>query len=122
MRMATGSSFANRPLEQIGSLNFSLEAEKWGVRTDLSGAQGYDTASDIWGAMVMPWYNISKQVQVVTRYTPQIIPADRVSTALLTEAGDSLEVLALQGAEGILQVGQQLPLRGTLAGQALRET
>jgi len=64
-----GSSFANRPLQQIASLNFSLEEEKWGLRTDISGAQGYDTASDVWGAMVMPWYNISKHLQVVTRYT-----------------------------------------------------
>jgi phosphate-selective porin OprO/OprP len=46
-----------------------LEEEKWGVRTDLSAAAGYETASDVWGATLLPFYNISKHFQVVTRYT-----------------------------------------------------
>jgi signal transduction histidine kinase/CheY-like chemotaxis protein/PAS domain-containing protein len=59
--------------------------------------------------------------KVVTEYTPQIIPADRVSVALLAESGAGLEVFALQGDAGIIPVGKQLPLEGTLAGQALRD-
>jgi signal transduction histidine kinase/DNA-binding response OmpR family regulator/PAS domain-containing protein len=59
--------------------------------------------------------------QVVTRFTPQIVPADRVSAALLTETSDNLEVFALQGASGVLPVGQRVPLAGTLAGQAVHE-
>jgi phosphate-selective porin OprO/OprP len=65
----SGSLFANRPLEQIASLNFSLDAGKWGVRTDLGGALGYGDAGDLWGAMIMPYYNLSDHFQVVTRYT-----------------------------------------------------
>ena len=60
-------------------------------------------------------------VHIVTEYTPQIVPADRVSLALLTETNDSLEVYALQGAGGKLQVGERIPLKGTLAGQAFQE-
>ncbi|UCC88714.1 MAG: GAF domain-containing protein, partial [Anaerolineales bacterium] len=59
--------------------------------------------------------------QVVTDVTPLIVPADRVSVALLTEAGHSLEVFALQGTTGILPIGEQVPIQGTLAGQAVRE-
>jgi len=66
---SASSLYANRPLEQIASLNFSFETDAWGVRTDLAGGLGYQNASDIWGAMVMPWFNISKNFQVVARYT-----------------------------------------------------
>jgi signal transduction histidine kinase/DNA-binding response OmpR family regulator/HPt (histidine-containing phosphotransfer) domain-containing protein/PAS domain-containing protein len=60
-------------------------------------------------------------LHVVTQFTPRIIPADRVSIALLTETSDGLEVFALQGAAGIMPVGKRLPLKGTLAGRAVRE-
>jgi signal transduction histidine kinase/CheY-like chemotaxis protein/HPt (histidine-containing phosphotransfer) domain-containing protein len=63
----------------------------------------------------------SEIVKVVTDVTPLIVPADRVSVALLTETRDSLEVFALQGTAGILPVGQRLPIQGTLAGQAVLE-
>jgi signal transduction histidine kinase/CheY-like chemotaxis protein/PAS domain-containing protein len=65
--------------------------------------------------------NTGEILQVVTRLTPRIIPADRVSIALLTETGDGLEVYALQGEASTLPVGKQLPLKGTLAGDAVRE-
>jgi signal transduction histidine kinase/DNA-binding response OmpR family regulator/HPt (histidine-containing phosphotransfer) domain-containing protein len=65
--------------------------------------------------------NTDEILQAVTRLTPQIVPADRVSVALLAETGDALEVFALQGEAGVLAVGQRLPLKGTLAGEALRE-
>jgi signal transduction histidine kinase/DNA-binding response OmpR family regulator/HPt (histidine-containing phosphotransfer) domain-containing protein/PAS domain-containing protein len=65
--------------------------------------------------------NAAEILQIVTRLTPQIIPADRVSVALLTETGDGLEVYALQGEASVLPVGRQLPLKGTLAGAAVRE-
>jgi signal transduction histidine kinase/DNA-binding response OmpR family regulator/HPt (histidine-containing phosphotransfer) domain-containing protein len=54
-------------------------------------------------------------------YTPIIVPADRVSATLLTEAGDSLEVWALHGESGVMPVGKQVPLKGTMTGQAVRE-
>jgi signal transduction histidine kinase/DNA-binding response OmpR family regulator/HPt (histidine-containing phosphotransfer) domain-containing protein/PAS domain-containing protein len=60
-------------------------------------------------------------IKATVSYTPQIVPADRVSVALLTETGDGLEVFALQGEAGVFPVGGQLPLKGTLAGRAIRE-
>jgi phosphate-selective porin OprO and OprP len=58
-----------RDLQHIGSLNFNLAAKKWGVRADLSVGSGYFRASDLWGAMLMPYYNISSRLQLVSRYT-----------------------------------------------------
>ncbi len=49
-------------------------------------------------------------LQVVTQFVPQVIPADRVSVALLAETGDSLEVFALEGEAGVMPVGKRLPL------------
>ena len=58
-----------RQLEHIMSMHLRLEADKWGVRTDLSNAQGYLGQSDMWGAMAMPFYNITPKLQAVARYT-----------------------------------------------------
>jgi GAF domain-containing protein len=57
--------------------------------------------------------------QVATEFTPQIVPADRVSVALLTEDGEKLQVYALHGRAGLLPTGVQLPLEGTLVGTAV---
>lgn len=53
--------------------------------------------------------------------TPQIVPADRTSVALLTEAGDSLTILALQGEAGVVPMGASWPCEGTALGQVVRE-
>jgi phosphate-selective porin OprO/OprP len=58
-----------RQLEHIVSAHFRLEADKWGVRSDLSNAQGYLGQQDLTAAMVMPFYNITPNLQAVTRYT-----------------------------------------------------
>ena len=58
-----------RSLENVGSVNFKFDTGKWGVRTDLTAATGYLGQSDAWGAMVMPFYNITKNLQAVARYT-----------------------------------------------------
>ena len=58
---------------------------------------------------------------VITGYTPRIVPADRVSVALLNESGDSLEVFALQGVNGVFAVGEQVPVAGTQIGRAVQE-
>lgn len=58
-----------RPLEHINSLNFSFETERWGVRSDLSSATGYLGQSDLWGVMVMPYYDLKPGLQLVARYT-----------------------------------------------------
>lgn len=56
-------------LENIVSLNFRYEKNSWGLRTDVSAGAGYYTQSDLWGLVVMPYYNFSESTQLVARYT-----------------------------------------------------
>jgi phosphate-selective porin OprO/OprP len=58
-----------RPFEHILSVNFKVESERWGVRSDLSAASGYLGQGDVWGAMTMPYWNLTPRFQVVGRYT-----------------------------------------------------
>jgi phosphate-selective porin OprO/OprP len=58
-----------RQLEHILSVNFKLETDGWGLRTDLSGATGYLGQSDLWAVMAMPFFNVTEQLQAVGRYT-----------------------------------------------------
>jgi phosphate-selective porin OprO and OprP len=58
-----------RSLQHVGSLNFSFDTGTWGFRSDVSAGSGYLGQSDLWGAMVMPFYNITDKFQVVARYT-----------------------------------------------------
>ena len=62
-------SNATRPFENIGSLTFQLDEGKWGVSTDLTAASGFGTQSDVFGLVIMPWYNITDKLQAVARYT-----------------------------------------------------
>jgi phosphate-selective porin OprO/OprP len=57
-----------RQLRNIGSLNFSYEKDPLGFRADLAGGTGYLGQSDLWGFYVMPFYDITKKLQVVGRY------------------------------------------------------
>jgi phosphate-selective porin OprO/OprP len=63
----TESTFVN-PLEQIAALVFVFDAGNWGASADIVGARGAASQSDLFGTSVMPWYNITKQLQVVGRY------------------------------------------------------
>jgi phosphate-selective porin OprO/OprP len=58
-----------RQLQHIFSGNFRFAATDWGLRTDVSAASGYLGQSDLWGAMVMPFVNITDELQLVGRYT-----------------------------------------------------
>ncbi|MBI3050224.1 MAG: hypothetical protein HYY76_18160 [Acidobacteria bacterium] len=58
-----------RQLEQIVSINLKLEADRWGLRTDVSGAAGYLGQSDLWAFTAMPYYNVTDRLQVIGRYT-----------------------------------------------------
>jgi phosphate-selective porin OprO and OprP len=58
-----------RQLEHIVSVHFKLEADQWGLRTDVSDATGYLGQSDLWALMAMPFYNITDKLQAVGRYT-----------------------------------------------------
>ncbi len=60
---------------------------------------------------------------VVTRFTPRIVNANRVSVALLDETGEHLELIALEGVgeQSRLAVGARIPVAGTEIGQAVRQ-
>jgi phosphate-selective porin OprO/OprP len=61
--------FTNRNLGNIYSLNGSFEQEDFGIRADLSYGDGFLGQSDIWGLVVMPYYNLTDKIQAVFRYT-----------------------------------------------------
>jgi phosphate-selective porin OprO/OprP len=63
-----GNTFT-RQLEHIVSVNFKFEADKWGLRTDLSDASGYLGQSDLWAFMAMPFANATDKLQILGRYT-----------------------------------------------------
>ena len=58
-----------RQLGHMTSVNFSFEADRWGLREDLSVASGYLGQSDLWGVMTMPYLNITPEFQIVGRHT-----------------------------------------------------
>ena len=62
-------SNATKNFSQIGSLNFQLDAGRWGLSTDMAGGNGSLQQSDMWGFVAMPWFNLTKKLQVVGRYT-----------------------------------------------------
>ncbi len=53
----------------VGSLNFQFDAGRWGFSTDTAIGSGSLGQSDVWGAVVMPWFNITKKLQLAGRYT-----------------------------------------------------
>ncbi len=58
-----------RRFEHIASLHFRLEEPRWGLRTDLSKTAGYLGQQDLWAVMLMPYFNATDKLQLVTRYT-----------------------------------------------------
>ncbi len=62
-------SDGTRSFEQVGSLVFQLDAGKWGVSADVTGGRGFGRQSDAFGGVLMPWFNITEQLQIVGRYT-----------------------------------------------------
>jgi phosphate-selective porin OprO/OprP len=58
-----------RPSEHVLSVHSRVDGGWWGVRTDLSYADGYLGQSDMWAAMAMPFFNVTDQLQAVGRYT-----------------------------------------------------
>ena len=58
-----------RDFSQVLSLVTKWQAGPWNLWTDLSGGKGYAGQSDVWGLVLMPFYNISPRYQMVLRYT-----------------------------------------------------
>lgn len=61
-------SNATRSFENIGALVFQLDSGRWGFSAEVAGGTGYGKQSDVWGATIMPWYNITDKLQAVVRY------------------------------------------------------
>jgi phosphate-selective porin OprO and OprP len=61
--------FTNRSLGNIVSLNFRYEKGDFGFRGDLAAGDGFLGQSDMWGLVIMPYYNITDRLQAVFRYT-----------------------------------------------------
>ncbi len=70
-----------RPLEHTLSINLKLEATRWGLRTDVSAADGYLGQPDLWALTAMPYYNATDKLQFITRYT--LIDSDAPNGILL---------------------------------------
>ena len=58
-----------RKFGNIASLNFKLQAARWGLRTDLAAGDGHLGQSDVYGFMAMPFYDFGDGFQLVGRYT-----------------------------------------------------
>ena len=58
-----------RELQHVASANFMFEADRWGIRTDLSTGFGYLGQSDLWSVMTMPFLSLTPNLQVVGRHT-----------------------------------------------------
>ena len=58
-----------RQLEHVMSVHFKLEADRWGLRTDVADATGYLGQSNLRALMARPFYNVTDKLQAVGRYT-----------------------------------------------------
>lgn len=58
-----------RQLEHVLSVNFRLETDAWGLRTDVSSAAGYLGQNDLFAVMAMPYFNVTDKLQLIGRYT-----------------------------------------------------
>ena len=54
---------------QVASLNFFFENGDYGLRADLSAGDGYLGQSDLFGFVVMPFYDLTEKIQLVGRYS-----------------------------------------------------
>jgi phosphate-selective porin OprO/OprP len=58
-----------RDFSHVVSLSSRWGQGPWGLWTDLSAGDGHYGQSDLWGLVLMPFYNFSKYTQLVARYT-----------------------------------------------------
>jgi phosphate-selective porin OprO/OprP len=108
-------SNATRPFENIGALVFQLDDGRWGFSADLDGGTGYGTQSDVWGLTLMPWFYLTKQLQVVARYNyiesedPRGVRLNRYDTFVSTRRGD--EYHEIYGGLNYYICGQRLKVQ-----------
>ena len=58
-----------RDFSQVASLSTRWSQGQWNLWTDLSVGDGYYSQSDLWGLVLMPFYDFSPRWQLVGRYT-----------------------------------------------------
>lgn len=58
-----------RDFSQVLSLVTEIEHANWGLSTDITLGNGYNSQSNLWGVSVMPFVNFNEQLQAVVRYT-----------------------------------------------------
>lgn len=64
---------------------------------------------------------IDEVYRIAAARTSQIIPADRTSIAILSDSGDTFELLSLHGRQGVTKVGEGVSVEGSALGVAVRE-
>ncbi len=83
-----------RAFSNVGSLSFQLEETRWGLRAELSAGEGFGEQGNVWGANVQPWFNLTKKLQLVGRYTylssddPKGIRLHRYDNTITKPKGD----------------------------------
>lgn len=60
---------AVRPYRHVFSLNSVHEIGRFGLNTDLIYASGESGVADVYGLVVMPYYDLLEKLRLVTRYT-----------------------------------------------------
>jgi phosphate-selective porin OprO/OprP len=58
-----------RDFSHVLSLVSKWQFGRWSIWSDLSGGKGYAEQSDVWGLVVMPFFDLSPRYQVVVRYS-----------------------------------------------------
>ena len=58
-----------RDLEEVNSLNFIYEKNRWGLMADVAAATGYLGQSDLEGFTLTPFFTLKPELQFVARYT-----------------------------------------------------
>lgn len=112
------STFTRR-LENVGALVFIFDHTRWGCSADLALASGYGGQSNLFGANIMPWYNITRNLQIVGRYTyvssedPAGVRFARYENTVTTARGD--EYNEFYGGLNYYFYGHKLKLQTGLA-------
>jgi phosphate-selective porin OprO/OprP len=108
-----------RALETVASLNFDLKDGRFGLRADATTASGYLGQSDLWGTMLMPFFDVTDDLQLVGRHTyvtssdPNGVRLARYESQLVDGRGDRYSEFYV-GANYYVY-GHKLKLQGGLA-------
>lgn len=58
-----------KDMSHVVSLSSVWRQGAWNLHTDFAAGDGYFDQSDIWGIVVMPYYDVTAKLQMVGRYT-----------------------------------------------------